>query len=203
MVTADYDTKLDSWRNGQNPKIFTRLRPRKVSTPPLHISAVSVRRFVPRIPKSIAPGEDQTVPRVCCSLSLAKCFQGARWNYDELPGPSCFNVYGFDVRNVIDPTVTLTKEPTRNGEVWVVPYQLAYWELTPQLLGQLRLLKYTSDNKRFTYVLFAHQELVFDDSCTVDRGYWLVEATLDGKTNVDLKLIEPSDAKTFGSASNA
>lgn len=202
MVEPDYDTKLDTWRNGQNPKIFTRLRPRKVFTPPLHISAVPVRHFIPRIPKSIAPGEDQTVPRICCSLSLAQCFQGARWNYETAPGPLRFNVYGFDVTNVIDPTVALTKEPSRNGEVWVVPYQLAYWDIVPNKMGGLRLLGHSKDERRYQYVLFAYSPIIFDRQ-TIERGYWLVEATLGRDGNVALQLLGSTDAETFGNSTSA
>lgn len=191
---------LDTWRNGQNPKIFSRLRPRGIETAPLHISATPIRKFIPRIPLSCAPGEDQTVPRVCCAISLENCFKGAAWNFKEKP-PERFHVYGFDERAVIDPTPTLTQEPSRNGEVWIVPHRLSNWDLTPESLGQLRLVE--QDQSRYTYVFQNYKEVILNDATSLSPGWWLIEVKLVNSRELRLRLLGTSDSQTFGNATNA
>lgn len=192
---------LETWRNSQNPKLYTRLRPRGIESAPLHVSANPIRKFIPRIPLSCAPGEDQTVARVCCAISLENCFKGAAWNFKENT-PTRFHVYGFDERAVIDPTTTLTQEPSRNGEVWIVPHRLSNWDLTPESVGQMRLISHTEDKLRYTYVLQNYTEVVLNDGTTLETGWWEIEMRVNARNELSLQLLGHSDSNTFGNAAN-
>lgn len=192
---------LETWRNGQNPKLFSRLRPRGIETAPLHISASPVRKFIPRIPLSCAPGEDQTVARICCALSLENCFKGAAWNFKGTP-PKRFHVYGFNENAVIDPTPTLTQEPSRNGEVWIVPHRLSNWDLTPESVGQMRLHSHTENLTRFTYILQTYTDVILNDEQTLGKGWWRIGVHFNGNNGITLSYDGESNSNEFGNAAN-
>lgn len=148
-----YAASLEKWLQNQLPRVAKKSNLRLLDTPPLHISTARIRMFSPRIPLSAMSDEDKTVPRVCCSVDLARCIASARHilRTDEVPRQ--IFIYGFDERSVVQPSVELSQEPVRAGEVWIVPHRMGNWELKPLVLGEMRLLEMNGEGNRFVFAV--------------------------------------------------
>ncbi|MCT7475849.1 hypothetical protein N5V81_12770 [Escherichia coli] len=42
------------------------------------------------------------------------------------------------------PSVNLTQEPNRAGEVWIVPHRMSNWDIKPIYLGEMRLSNFAT-----------------------------------------------------------
>lgn len=165
-----YAASLDTWLQNQMPRVMKKLTPRLLDTPPLHISTSRVRVFSPRIPLSVLSDEDKTVPRVCCSVDLARCIASARHILRTGDVPRQVFIYGFTERSVVQPSVELSQEPVRAGEVWIVPHRMGNWEISPELLGEMRLLEMDGEGNRFTFVVRCGQEVTLRNGETLREG---------------------------------
>lgn len=165
----DYDTSLTRWFENQMPKVAKKLKLRGLDTTPLHVGG-NIKLFTPRIPNSPAEGEDVTIPRVCCSLTLKNCMVGARHNFYTLDTQVRIYFYGFVERSVVQPSVDVTKEPNRDGEVWIVPHRMANWEIKPIVLGDMRLVELAEEGLRLTYVAMVQSPVAFDSGLTLQPG---------------------------------
>ena len=163
---ADYDASLEKWRENQMPRVAKKLTLRGVTTPPLHVGG-KVKVFSPRLPNNPAPGEDQTVPRICCALTLKNCNIGARHNFQFASEKPRLYLYAFDERSVVQPSVDVTKEPNRAGEIWIVPHRMANWDITPTVIGDMRLLKMANEFRTLDYVLMVNQPTLWDTGETL------------------------------------
>lgn len=168
----DHDASLDKWFERQLPKVAKKLTVRGIDTPPLHIGG-KVSVFTPRLPSSPAPGEDQTIPRVCCSLTLQNCCTGARHNFQFANENPRLYIYTFPERSVVQPSVDVTKEPNRAGEVWIVPHRMSNWEIKPTTVGEMRLLDMMDDYTKLEYVMMVSEPVKWDNDLTLkpDTAY--------------------------------
>lgn len=162
-----YAASLEKWLQNQLPRVAKRSTLRLLDTPPLHISTARIRMFSPRIPYSVMHNEDNTVPRVCCSVDLARCIASARHilRTDEVPRQ--IFIYGFDERSVVQPSVELSQEPVRAGEVWIVPHRMGNWEIKPRVLGEMRLLEMNGEGNRFVFAVRCGQDVALRDGQTL------------------------------------
>lgn len=156
------DASLSKWFENQMPSAVKKMSPRLISNPPLHLSDAVIKEFSPRIPLSVDTDEDKTIPRVCCSLDLARCIQGARHQFTH--GATRLYLYAFNERNVIQPSVALTQESNRAGEVWIVPHRMSNWQLAPEVLGEMRLSEMSEDGTSQTWLYFGCKEALFEGS---------------------------------------
>lgn len=189
---AEYDSSLERWFENQMPKVAKKLALKNVATPPLHVGG-KVRSFAPRLPNNPAPGEDQTIPRICCSLSIKNCCVGARHNFQFANENPRLYLYSFLERSVVQPSVEVTKEPNRAGEVWIVPHRMANWDITPRVVGEMRLVKMAEQYTRLTYVMLVSEPVIWDESLTLkpDTAYqftvhWTPNVTFTVPTPVDI-----------------
>lgn len=172
-----HDASLDKWFENQLPRVAKKLSVRGIDVPPLHVGG-KVKVFIPRLPSSPAPGEDQTIPRVCCSLTIKNCCTGARHNFQFASETPRLFLYSFLERSVVQPSVDVTKEPNRAGEVWIVPHRMANWEITPRVIGEMRLVNMTNDYTKLEYVMMVSEPVKWDNELTlqpdVAYGYTVV-----------------------------
>ncbi|QVW56399.1 hypothetical protein pEaSNUABM6_00263 [Erwinia phage pEa_SNUABM_6] len=169
---AEHDASLDKWFLNQLPRVAKKLTIKGIETPPLHIGG-QVRVFTPRLPNNPAPGEDQTIPRVCCSLTVKNCCVGARHNFQFANENPRLFIYAFDERSIVQPSVEVTKEPNRAGEVWIVPHRMANWEIKPRVIGEMRLANMAKDYTELDYVLMVSEPTVWENGTTLkpDTAY--------------------------------
>lgn len=169
---ADYDPSLEKWFENQLPRVAKKLALKGLSVPPLHLGG-KVKTFTPRLPNNPAPGEDQTIPRVCCALSIANCCIGARHNFQFASENPRLYLYAFDERSVVQPSVEVTKEPNRAGEVWIVPHRMANWEIKPRVVGEMRLVRMSEVYTHLEYVILVSEPVAWDSGLTLqpDTAY--------------------------------
>lgn len=169
---ANFDPSLEKWFENQLPRVAKKLALKGLSTPPLHLGG-KVRVFTPRLPNNPAPGEDQTIPRICCGLSVMNCCIGARHNFQFANENPRLYLYAFDERSVVQPSVEVTKEPNRAGEVWIVPHRMANWEIKPRVMGEMRLTKMAECYSRLDYVIMVSEPIMWDTGVTLqpDTAY--------------------------------
>lgn len=199
---ADYDASLVRWFENQMPKVAKKLTLRGLETPPLHIGG-KVKIFSPRIPSSPADGEDLTIPRVCCSLALKNCMIGARHNFRSPDVQTRIYIYGFDERSVVQPSIDVTKEPNRAGEVWIVPHRMANWEMKPRVLGEFRLLETSKDCDKLTYVVQVGETVAFDSGFKLEAGEtYSVTVTMSMGEVSNISTPKPVSVKEYHDALN-
>lgn len=153
------EPSLERWREQQMPQVAKKLTLRTLDTAPLHLSKCKIATFSPRIPLSAAPNEDKTVPRICCSVDLERAIKGARHNFSAIEVPTRLFLYGFDERGVAQPSVNLTQEPNRAGEIWIVPHRMSNWDIKPIYLGEMRLSELRNGGRIFVYHLSFGQDV--------------------------------------------
>ncbi|AFQ96711.1 hypothetical protein STRATTON_268 [Erwinia phage vB_EamM_Stratton] len=186
------DPSLERWREQQMPSVAKKLTLRQLSNPPLHLSKCKIPVFSPRIPLSVARDEDMTVPRICCSVDLSRCIHGVRHIYSTIEIPTRLYLYGFEERAVAQPSVDLTCEPNRAGEVWIVPHRMSNWDIKPTLLGELRLSSLGAGGHQFTYQMCFGQDVrLSSDQLLKADTFYEVKVTV----NWEKETIKVSDAK--------
>ncbi|QVW55226.1 hypothetical protein pEaSNUABM29_00186 [Erwinia phage pEa_SNUABM_29] len=153
------DPSLERWAERQMPRVAKKMTLRMLNDQPLHLSKCKIPAFSPRIPLSAAPDEDKTVPRICCSVDLERCIKGARHNFSAIEIPTRLYLYGFHERAVVQPSVSLTEEPNRAGEVWIVPHRMSNWDIKPIYLGEMRLSELRGEGHIFIYHLCFGQDI--------------------------------------------
>lgn len=171
---AEPSAALTSWLQRQMPSVQKKVKAIQLDKGEsvLHVGPGLVRNFYPRIPGSVAPGEDTTVGRVCCSLTLSQALWGGRHHF---PAPRMY-LYSFEERNVLVPSVELTQEGKRGNEVWIVPHRMENWNIKPTRVGEVRLLSKShdvegTDRGVMAYVAFiTDQPVPFDKSNTMEVG---------------------------------
>lgn len=164
------DPSLERWCERQMPHVAKKLTLRKLTEQPLHLSKCKIPTFSPRIPLSCAPDEDKTVPRICCSVDLERAIKGARHNFSAIEIPTRLYLYGFDERDVAQPSVNLTQEPNRAGEVWIVPHRMSNWDIKPIYLGEMRLSELRNGGHVFVYHLSFGQDVRLSTSQLLKAG---------------------------------
>lgn len=165
----EHEASLDKWFERQMPRVAKKLAIKGVDTPPLHIGG-KVRTFSPRLPNNPAPGEDQTIPRICCSLSIKNCCVGARHNFQFANENPRLFIYAFDERSIVQPSVDVTKEPNRAGEVWIVPHRMANWDIKPKIVGEMRLSKMADDYTTLDYVMLVSEPTKWESGVMLEPG---------------------------------
>lgn len=98
-----------------------------------HVSYFPVKEFIPRVPKYKLTGEDDKVPRICCSTSIEKCIlaKPSRTDYlnlcDKYKIPCVIYLYTFEVNpdnpDVIPPKSLVddygVKDALETNEYWL------------------------------------------------------------------------------------
>ncbi len=171
---------IERWLEMQNPSIQKSVTVVEYSRPLLHLSANgNIRKFTPRIPKSLYDGEDQTVPRVCVSANLIETLIGAAWNFKELLSQVTFDsldfvVYGLDVDKVIRPTKKLTQEGVATGELWVVPFRMSMYEIQPSRIATLSISKIANigTDVIIEMVVEVREEMLLSGNSKLSPGYY-------------------------------
>ena len=79
-------------------------------------------------------------------------------------------LYGFDERDVAQPSVNLTQEPNRAGEVWIVPHRMSNWDIKPIYLGEMRLSELRNGCHVFVYHLSFGQDVRLSTSQLLKAG---------------------------------
>ncbi len=156
------EPSLVKWLEQQLPRTAKKVSLKKLDSAPLHISDRKISVFTPRIPYSVYRDEDKTVPRICCSVDLERCLRGVRRYFTPAETASAvprFYLYGFDERDVVQPSIELSAEPYRANEVWIVPHRLSNWEIKPSLVGELRLVRLANNGYTHTLAVALNQDV--------------------------------------------
>lgn len=146
---------LKSWLGGQMPSVQKKVKAIRLDKDEvlLHVGPSKIKSFYPRVPGSVASGEDTTVGRVCCSLTLEKALWGGRHHF---PSDRLY-LYAFDERDVLVPSTELTQEGKRGNEVWIVPHRMENWNIVPTRVGEARVISRTCPDDlleyKITYVI--------------------------------------------------
>lgn len=175
-----YAASLEKWLQNQMPRVAKKSTLRLLDTPPLHISTARIKMFSPRIPLSLTNDEDKTVPRVCCSVDLARCLASARHILRTDEPPRQIFIYAFTERSVVQPSIELSQEPVRAGEVWIVPHRMGNWELYPDVIGELRLMEMNGEGNRFVFAVRCGQSVTLRTGETLREGpIYRIEVTIN------------------------
>lgn len=156
------EPSLVKWLEQQLPRTAKKVSLKKLDSAPLHISDRKISVFTPRIPYSVYRDEDKTVPRICCSVDLERCLRGVRRYFTPAETATAvprFYLYGFDERDVVQPSIELSAEPYRANEVWIVPHRLSNWEIKPSLVGELRLVRLANNGYTHTLAVALNQDV--------------------------------------------
>lgn len=156
------EPSLVKWLEQQLPRTAKKVSLKKLDSAPLHISDRKISVFTPRIPYSVYRDEDKTVPRICCSVDLERCLRGVRRYFTPAETASAvprFYLYGFDERDVVQPSIELSAEPYRANEVWIVPHRLSNWEIKPSMVGELRLVRLANNGYTHTLAVALNQDV--------------------------------------------
>ncbi|ECD5042718.1 hypothetical protein E1L24_22235 [Salmonella enterica subsp. enterica serovar Braenderup] len=156
------EPSLVKWLEQQLPRTAKKVSLKKLDSAPLHISDRKIPVFTPRIPYSVYSDEDKTVPRICCSVDLERCLRGVRRYFTPAETANVvprFYLYGFDERDVVQPSIELSAEPYRANEVWIVPHRLSNWEIKPSVVGELRLVRLTDNGYSHTLAVALNQDV--------------------------------------------
>lgn len=172
--------EIERWLEMQNPSIQKSVAVVEVTQPLLHLSSNSnIRKFTPRIPKSLYDGEDQTVPRVCVSANLVDTLIGAAWNFEGFQTQVDYSavdyvVYGLDVDTALRPTKKLTQEGIATGEFWVVPHRLSMYEITPTRIANLSIsnILRNGENIYLDFVIDVREEMLLTSGQGLEPGYY-------------------------------
>lgn len=166
---------LKSWLGGQMPSVQKKVKAIRLEDDEvlLHVGPSKIRSFYPRVPGSVASGEDTTVGRVCCSLSLSKALWGGRHHF---PSERLY-LYAFEERNVLVPSTSLTQEGKRGNEVWIVPHRMENWDITPQRVGEARIISKSSPDDVLEYQLhyvvkIDNMDIPYDDDTLLKAGHF-------------------------------
>ena len=164
---------LTKWLGGQMPSVQKKVKPVHLDRDEvlLHIGPSKIKSFYPRVPGSVAPGEDTTVGRVCCSLNLEKALWGGRHHF---PSERLY-LYAFEERDVLVPSVSLTQEGKRGNEVWIVPHRMENWNIVPLRVGEARIISRTCPDDTLEYevtyvVKIDNIDIPFDDATVLKAG---------------------------------
>lgn len=156
------EPSLVKWLEQQLPRTAKKVSLKKLDSVPLHISDRKISVFTPRIPYSVYRDEDKTVPRICCSVDLERCLRGVRRYFTPAETATAvprFYLYGFDERDVVQPSIELSAEPYRANEVWIVPHRLSNWEIKPSMVGELRLVRLANNGYTHTLAVALNQNV--------------------------------------------
>lgn len=156
------EPSLVKWLEQQLPRTAKKVSLKKLDSAPLHISDRKISVFTPRIPYSVYRDEDKTVPRICCSVDLERCLRGVRRYFTPAETATAvprFYLYGFDERDVVQPSIELSAEPYRANEVWIVPHRLSNWEIKPSMIGELRLVRLANNGYTHTLAVALNQDV--------------------------------------------
>lgn len=172
--------EIERWLEMQNPSIQKSVAVVEVTRPLLHLSSnPTIRKFTPRIPKSLYDGEDQTVPRICVSTNLIETLIGAAWNfvdfqsqvnYDSLD----FVVYGLTTDSAVRPTKKLTQEGIATGELWIVPHRMSVYEMLPTRIANLSISNVLRKGEEIylDFVIELREEMLLTASRNLQPGYY-------------------------------
>lgn len=181
---------LIRWFEQQMPNITKSMEVAKISVPPIHVGGTNIKTFCPRIPSNPFTGEDLTIPRICCSADIIRALIGGRHNFDGMP-KTVLSIYTFEERDIVRPSTSLTKEPNRNGEIWIVPHRLSNWDMKPDVVGEMRLFSMSESTGEKTFAMTVNREVNFDRGVTLKpECYYLVKITMPKSIEEDIPKIE-------------
>lgn len=194
-MSENVDPSLERWLLQQMPRVVKKVKLRQLNEQPLHLSKSKISVFSPRIPLSVAQDEDMTVPRICCSVDITRCIHGVRHLFSTIEIPTRLFLHGFHERAVVQPSVDLTCEPNRAGEVWIVPHRMSNWDIKPTMLGEMRLSSLGESGSKFTYQMCFGQDVRWNSYQLLKAGVFY-EAFVT--VNWEKETLQCSDAKEVG-----
>ena len=103
--------------------------------------------FIPQVSARTVDNEDVRVPRICVAANLTSCLvgYGAMWRdfYDEKQKTG-WAIYEFDFDLAVRPSPELLPDQKQTDEYWLISYSKETREYKPKVVGNLRLVGYTS-----------------------------------------------------------
>ena len=171
---------MERWLDMQDPALRKSVTVVDVERPLLHISSNNnIRKFTPMLPRSTYVGENVTVPRVCVSQTIMDTIIGASWNFEVLLShvdykATCYTIYSVYSEEAIRPTKKLTQEGSATGELWIVPYKLSMYDITPEKMACMSLstVENTSDCVKLEFVINVHTPVYLTNDQLLDMGYY-------------------------------
>lgn len=102
------------------------------------------KSFIPRMPRSAANSENQTVPRVVTARTLMGCICGHAYIFDQVITRyaadeyknNVFKITAFDFEYALKPSVKLVFDAEETGEHWLIAYNKETTQYTPRLHGE-------------------------------------------------------------------
>lgn len=144
-----------------------------------HVSFDRVKRFAPRVPQNISPGEDTTTPRICLSDSVIRCINArARqawpiYNAMQAGVPIGFYVYEFQT-DEFPPNALLYPEDIRKRGVIDATFWHEYWLLKPP--------------RAVSETFFVVREATYQEDCAPSK--WASSLSLEPSTDPTVHLAE-------------
>ncbi len=100
--------------------------------------------FIPRMPRSAAFTENQTVPRVVTARTLMGCICGHAYVFDAVieryPGQeyknNVFKITAFEFEYALKPSTKLVFDAIETGEHWLIAYNKETTEYKPKIHGE-------------------------------------------------------------------
>lgn len=174
------------------PKVLKNVKiaqPSDFPTPLLyHITVPGVPNpFWPRMPKSAAPSEDATVPRVITASTLIGCMNGATYIVDnaidrrggDYPCDNYYHILGFDYDFCLLPNNELVYDAEDTQEAWLVAYDKATRAYKHKQIGEFFMNSIVT--KMLPNAKVNQQDAVFCLKVTTNEGLAISKGKILGK----------------------
>jgi hypothetical protein len=151
--------------------------------------------FYPNMPKSAAPSENTTIPRITCAPTLIGCMIGYfRIERDVIDGtfkPAGDNrpkfAGGYKISRLpfkysLKPGSKLVIDSESSDEHWLVPHDVDMVDITPDVVGEIHVdrISYLPVSGHWPGVelviyakIDADMTLRLNDKTTIGKGYWV------------------------------
>lgn len=115
----------------------------------LHIDKNTPKEFVPRMPRSAMPSENDTCPRVTVAATLLGCYIGYFRGERDLENGSThkptdkdpylggYAISKMAFNHALMPNEKLVGDAKNTEELWLVPYNVEHTRFTPVVVGKL------------------------------------------------------------------
>ncbi len=170
----------------------------------LHIDKTTPGKFIPMLPRSAGPSEDNTTPRITVAPSLIGCMIGyARAETDFIEGTSKTAIErtgfkgGYEIcelpfKHCLAPNKELVYDAERSHEHWLVSYNKETLEYIPIKVGKMFISKvsYEAVNDNLPKVVFEiyieinkEEGIDFSPTLKLSKGYHKACIYFDRKDN--------------------
>lgn len=162
----------------------------------LHIDKNTPGVFVPRMPKSAAPSENDSCARVTVACTALGCFIGYfRGENDTMRGSvkiegehdhfrGGYYISKMDFNHALKPNAKMVMDAESSEELWLVPYNKDHIEYKPVVVGKifvsaLTYLPASGNHPSVSYVFYLENNdpngMWLDRKNKVDVGYYRID----------------------------